>query len=469
MTDKKNDLEKSYEYAWNKYSEVDLSKIFDLADRYKEFISNCKTERECVTEFVKRAEQQGYVDINDVIENGKTLKPGDKVYANNRGKSLALYMIGKEPFEKGLKILGAHVDSPRMDLKQNPLYEDTDLAMLETHYYGGIKKYQWVTIPLAIHGVVVKKGGEVINIVIGEDEADPVFGVSDLLIHLSQDQLKKTLANGITGEDLNILAGSIPSDDKDIKTRVKYNVLKILNEKYNICEEDFVSAELEVVPAGKARDYGFDKSMVMGYGQDDRICAYTSFEAMMDIDETDKTCVTILVDKEEIGSVGSTGMHSKFFENATAEIMQCVGDYGDIKLKRTLANSKMLSSDVSAAFDPNYPSVMEKKNTAYLGKGVVFNKYTGARGKSGCNDARAEYLAEIRDMMDKHNVSWQTSELGKVDQGGGGTIAYILAEYGMDVIDSGVALLNMHAPWEISSKVDIYETKNAYTAFLIEA
>ncbi|MFT8315822.1 MAG: aminopeptidase [Clostridium sp.] len=469
MADKKNDLEKKYDYAWKKYSEKDLAKVFELADRYKKFISDCKTERECVTEFIELAKKAGYLDINEVISEGKKLKPGDKVYANNRGKNLALYVIGKEPFEKGLKILGAHIDSPRMDLKQNPLYEDTDLALLETHYYGGIKKYQWVTIPLAIHGVIVKKSGEVINVVIGEDESDPVFGVSDLLIHLSQDQLKKSLATGIEGEDLNILVGSIPIDDKDVKSKVKYNILKILNEKYNISEEDFVSAELEVVPAGNARDYGFDKSMVMGYGQDDRICAYTSFEAMLDIKETDKTCVTILVDKEEIGSVGATGMHSKFFENATAEVMECAGDYSDIKLKRALANSKMLSSDVSAAFDPNYPSVMEKKNTAYLGKGVVFNKYTGARGKSGCNDARAEYLAEIRTMMDKHNVSWQTSELGKVDQGGGGTIAYILAQYGMDVIDSGVALLNMHAPWEISSKADIYETKNAYGAFLVEA
>ncbi|AGK96736.1 aminopeptidase [Clostridium pasteurianum] len=469
MADKKNNLEKNYDYAWKKYSEKDLPKVFELADRYKKFISDCKTERECVTEFIELAKKAGYLDINEVISEGKKLNPGDKVYANNRGKNLALYVIGKDPFEKGLKILGAHIDSPRMDLKQNPLYEDTDLAMLETHYYGGIKKYQWVTIPLAIHGVIVKKSAEIINVVIGEDESDPVFGVSDLLIHLSQDQLKKSLATGIEGEDLNILVGSIPVDDKDVKSKVKYNILKILNEKYNISEEDFVSAELEVVPAGNARDYGFDKSMVMGYGQDDRICAYTSFDAMLDIKEPDKTCVTILVDKEEIGSVGATGMHSKFFENATAEVMECAGDYSDIKLKRALANSKMLSSDVSAAFDPNFPSVMEKKNTAYLGKGVVFNKYTGARGKSGCNDARAEYLAEIRTMMDKHNVSWQTSELGKVDQGGGGTIAYILAQYGMDVIDSGVALLNMHAPWEISSKVDIYETKNAYAAFLLEA
>lgn len=469
MTAKKNDLQKNYEYAWKKYADKDLDKVFELSDRYKKFISDCKTERECVTEFIELAKKQGYIDIEEVISQGKKLNPGDKVYANNRGKNLALYTIGKEPFEKGLKILGAHIDSPRMDLKQNPLYEDTDLALLETHYYGGIKKYQWVTIPLSIHGVIVKKSGEVVNIVIGEDESDPVFGVSDLLIHLSQDQLKKSLATGIEGEDLNILFGSIPVNDKEVKSKVKYNILKILNEKYNIDEEDFVSAELEVVPAGKARDYGLDKSMIMGYGQDDRICAYTSFEAMMDIKETDKTCVTILVDKEEIGSVGATGMHSKFFENATAEVMSCTGDYNDIKLKRALANSKMLSSDVSAAFDPNYPSVMEKKNTAYLGKGVVFNKYTGARGKSGCNDARAEYLAEIRNMMDKHHVSWQTSELGKVDQGGGGTIAYILANYGMDVIDCGVSLLNMHAPWEISSKVDIYETKNAYIAFLLEA
>jgi aspartyl aminopeptidase len=466
VADKKNVLEKKYEYAWEKYEQKDLEKVFEVSDRYKEFISKCKTERECVSEFIKIAEAEGYVDLNKVISEGKKLKKGDKVYANNKGKNLALYLIGKESFEKGMKILGAHIDSPRLDLKQNPLYEDTDLAHFETHYYGGIKKYQWVTLPLAIHGVIVKKDGTVININIGEEESDPVFGVSDLLVHLSQEQLKKTLAEGIEGENLNILIGSIPVKDKDSKTRVKYNILNILNEKYGIDEEDFVSAELEVVPAGKARDYGFDKSMVMGYGHDDRICAFTSFEAMLKLKKTDKTCVAILVDKEEIGSVGATGMHSKFFENATAEIIAQTEDYSDIKLRRAFANSKMLSSDVSAAFDPNYPSVMEKKNAAYLGKGVVFNKYTGSRGKSGCNDSNAEFVAEIRNVMDKNNVSWQTAELGKVDQGGGGTIAYILAQYGMEVIDCGVALLNMHAPWEIASKVDIYETVNAYVAFL---
>ncbi|WP_026882798.1 aminopeptidase [Clostridium akagii] len=465
MAQKKNVLESKHEYAWEKYTSKTLDKVFEISDTYRKFISKCKTERECVTEFIKLAEANGYEDLNKIISSNRKLKMGDKVYANNKGKNLALYLIGKDSFESGMKILGAHIDSPRLDLKQNPLYEDSDLAHLETHYYGGIKKYQWVTIPLAIHGVVVKKDGEVVNIKIGEDDTDPVFGVSDLLVHLSQDQLKKPLATAIEGENLNILIGSIPVKDKDIKEKVKYNMLNILNEKYGIDEADFVSAELEVVPAGAARDYGLDRSMVMGYGQDDRICAYTSFEAMLEIKETDKTCVTILVDKEEIGSAGSTGMNSRFFENTTAEVIALYEDYNDLKLRRALSNSKMLSSDVSAAFDPNYPSVMEKKNCAYLGKGVVFNKYTGSRGKLGCNDANAEFLGQIRQVMDKNNVSWQTSELGKVDQGGGGTIAYILAQYGMEVIDCGVALLNMHAPWEIASKVDIYEAKNAYVAF----
>lgn len=469
MVEKKNELEKKYEYAWEKYSEATLKKVFQLSKKYRDFMSENKTERECVLSFIQIAESNGYVNIEEVIKQKKTLKPGDKVYANNKGKNLALFVIGTEPFERGLKILGAHIDSPRLDLKQNPLYEDTDLALFKTHYYGGVKKYQWVTIPLAIHGVVVKKTGEVVNVVIGEDENDPVLGISDLLIHLSQEQLQKTMAKAIEGEDLNLLLGSIPIKDKKAKNRVKANVLKLLNEKYGITEEDFVSAELEVVPAGKARDYGLDRSMVMAYGHDDRICAYTSFDAMLEIKETDKTLVTILVDKEEIGSVGATGMQSRFFENATAEVMDCAGDYSELKLRRALANSKMLSSDVSAAFDPNFPAPMEKRNAAYLGKGVVFNKYTGSKGKSGSNDANPEFIAEIRAMMDKHNVSWQTAELGKVDFGGGGTIAYILAEYGMEVIDCGVALLNMHAPYEIASKADIYETKNAYIAFLKEA
>ncbi|MFL0267762.1 aminopeptidase [Candidatus Clostridium radicumherbarum] len=469
MEEVNKSLSKKYEYAWEKYSKEELEKVFLLSNRYKNFMSNCKTERECVKEFITLAEKAGFRNLETLIKEKVALKSGDKVYANNMNKTLALFVIGSEPFEKGLKILGAHVDSPRLDLKQNPLYEDTDLAMFETHYYGGIKKYQWVTIPLAIHGVVVKKDGTVINIVIGEDDNDPVIGISDLLIHLSGDQMQKKLDKGVEGEDLNVLVGSIPDMDKESKERVKLNVLKILNDKYGIDEEDFVSAELEIVPAGKARDYGLDRSMVLAYGHDDRVCSFTSFEALLDIENPDKTCVALLVDKEEIGSVGATGMQSKFFENVVAEVMELAGDYSELKLRRTLTNSKMLSSDVSAAFDPNYPSVMEKKNAAYLGKGIVFNKYTGARGKSGCNDANPEYMAELRAIMEKHGVSWQTAELGKVDQGGGGTIAYILAEYNMQVIDCGVALQNMHAPWEVASKADIYETERAYYAFLKEA
>jgi len=466
---KNNDLTKKYEYAWDKYSEQDLEKVFGLSDGYKEFMSKCKTERECVTEFITLAEKEGYKNLDTIIKEGGKLKAGDKVYANNKGKTLALFLIGNESFERGMKILGAHVDSPRLDLKQNPLYEDTDLAMMETHYYGGIKKYQWVTIPLAIHGIIVKKDGTSVNVVIGEDEKDPVIGISDLLIHLSADQMQKKLDKGIEGEDLNILVGSMPIANKDAKDRVRQNVMKLLNEKYGICEEDFVSAELEVVPAGKARDYGLDRSMVMAYGHDDRICSYTSFEALMKLEKTDKTCVALFVDKEEVGSIGATGMASKFFENTVAEVMELTGDYSELKVRRALANSKMLSSDVSAAYDPNFPTVMERKNTAYFGKGIVFNKYTGARGKSGCNDANPEFIAELRAIMEKHGVTWQTAELGKVDQGGGGTIAYILAEYGMEVIDCGVALHNMHAPWEVASKADIYETMRAYKAFLIEA
>lgn len=463
------DLTKQYDYAWDKYSKEDFEKVFGLSDRYKAFMSKCKTERECVNEFVVLAEKEGYRNLNDIVNKGEALKAGDKVYVNHMGKCLALFVIGKEPMEKGMRILGAHLDSPRIDLKQNPLYEDSELAMMETHYYGGIKKYQWVTIPLAIHGVVVKKDGTLVDIVIGEDENDPVIGISDLLIHLSADQMQKKLAEGVTGEDLNILVGSIPVENKEEKNRVKLNVLRMLNEKYGITEADFVSAELEVVPAGKARDYGLDRSMVLAYGHDDRVCSYTSFEAMLPITETDKTLVTLLVDKEEVGSIGATGMQSRFFENAVAEIMDRLGDYSELKVRRALANSKMLSSDVSAAFDPNYPGVMEKKNCAFFGKGIVFNKYTGARGKSGCNDANAEFVAQIRNIMDKHGVTWQTAELGKVDQGGGGTIAYILAEYGMEVIDCGVALHNMHAPWEVASKADIYETMRGYYAFLLEA
>jgi len=466
---KKSPFQKEYEIAWDKYSQKDLKNVFDLADRYMNFMSRCKTERECVEEFRARAENAGYKNLQDLIKQQKMLKPGDKVYAEAMDKIIALFVIGKRPLEDGMLILGAHIDSPRLDLKQNPLYEDADLALFDTHYYGGIKKYQWVTLPLALHGVIVKKDGSRINLVIGEDEDDPVFGVSDLLIHLAKDQMKKTLAEGVEGEKLNILVGSIPLKDKEAKNRVKQNILKILNEKYGMVEEDFVSAEIEIVPAGRARHYGLDKSMIMAYGQDDRVCAYTSFEAMLEIENPEKTCVTLLVDKEEIGSVGATGMHSRFFENTVAEIFNLMGDYSELKIRRALANSKMISSDVSAAFDPNYPEVMEKQNCAFFGKGIVFNKYTGSRGKSGSNDANPEFIAELRSIMEKHNVIWQISELGKVDQGGGGTIAYILANYGMEVIDAGIALHNMHAPWEISSKADLYEAKKAYYAFLSEA
>lgn len=456
------------EIAWNKYDDEKIKEVMELSEGYKKFISDCKTERECVIEGIRIAEEHGYRNLADVIKNNETLKAGDKVYANNMGKTLALFLIGKEPLEKGMKILGAHIDSPRLDLKQNPLYEDHDLAMLDTHYYGGIKKYQWVTLPLALHGVVVRKDGTVENINIGEDPNDPVVGISDLLVHLSGDQLGKKGSVVIEGEDLNVTVGSIPLKGEE-KEAVKKNILALLKDKYNVEEDDFVSAEIEVVPAGKARDYGLDRSMVMGYGHDDRICAYTSLMALLEMQETDRTAVCLLVDKEEVGSIGATGMQSKFFENMVAEVMDRMGDYTELKVRRALSNSRMLSSDVSAAFDPNYASVMEPKNSAYMGKGIVFNKYTGSRGKGGCNDANAEYMAALRNMMEKENVSYQTAELGKVDQGGGGTIAYILAEYGMEVIDCGVALHNMHAPWEIASKADIYETTQGYIAFLKHA
>ena len=395
------------------------------------------------------------------------VKPGDKVYFNNMDKAVALFLVGSEPLEKGMKLLGAHIDSPRIDLKQVPLYEDTEMALFDTHYYGGIKKYQWVTLPLAIHGVVVKKDGTKVNIVIGEKDSDPVVGITDLLVHLSAEQMDKKAAKVVEGEDLNVLIGSLPLKGEE-KESVKGNILKLLKELYDIEEADFLSAELEVVPAGKARDFGIDRSMVMGYGQDDRVCSYTSMKALFKLDQIDRTAVCLLVDKEEVGSVGATGMHSKFFENAVAELMDKMGEYSELKLRRAFQNSHMLSSDVSAAFDPNYPAVMEKKNSAYFGRGIVFNKYTGARGKSGCNDANPEFIASLRAAMEKHDVNFQTAELGKVDQGGGGTIAYIMAQYNMEVIDSGVAVLNMHAPWEITSKADIYEAMRGYEAFLRE-
>ncbi len=472
MAEKKNAGKKSGEKkadkkpiknAWLKYSEAQMKEVFQVNDGYKKFISDCKTERECVAEVVRQAEAQGYKDLMKV----KKVKPGDKLYAVNMDKAVVLFVAGKKPLETGMKILGAHIDSPRIDVKQVALYEDTEMAMLDTHYYGGIKKYQWVTLPLAIHGVFVKKDGTKVNVAIGEKDDDPVVGISDLLIHLAGDQMGKNAGKVIEGEDLNVNVGSIPLKDEE-KEAVKANVKKILLDQYSVEEEDFLSAELEVVPAGKARDYGLDRSMVYGYGQDDRVCAYTSMLALFHMKDTDRTAVCILVDKEEVGSIGATGMHSRFFENLVAELMDRMGDYSELKVRRALANSVMLSSDVSAAYDPNYPGVNEKKNTAYFGHGIVFNKYTGARGKSGCNDANAEYMAALRAAMEKHKVTFQTSELGKVDQGGGGTIAYIMAQYNMQVIDSGVPVLNMHAPWEITSKADVYEAMKGYEAFLAE-
>lgn len=467
--------------AWEKYPEgKKREKVFQFAEEYRKFISECKTERECVTVLEAEAKKAGFKNLEHIIEKGSKLKTGDKVYANNMGKGLALFVIGKKSLEHGMNILGAHIDSPRMDLKQDPLYEDTDFAMLDTHYYGGIKKYQWVTLPLALHGVIVKKDGTVVQVNVGDKPGDPVFGVSDLLIHLSGEQLEKKAAKVIEGENLDLIIGSIPmeTDKKDetdskqatdaAREKVKANIMKILEKEYGIEEEDFLSAEIEVVPAGEARDYGFDRSMIMGYGHDDRVCAYPSFKAVLEMEKPELTSVCLLVDKEEIGSVGASGMQSRFFENTVAEVMNATGDYSELALRRALKNSSVLSSDVSAAFDPNFPSVMTKRNTAYFGRGLVFNKYTGARGKSGSNDANAEYVGALRAIMDKNEVSFQTAELGKVDQGGGGTIAYILANYGMRVIDSGVAVLNMHAPWEIISKVDLYEAYRGYVAFLKE-
>ncbi len=457
--------------AWEKYPEGEKrQKVMEFAEAYRKFISKCKTERECMQEFVSLAKAAGFADLEELLEKGTQIKAGDKIYAGKMGKAAAFFVIGKQSLEKGMNILGAHIDSPRLDLKQVPLYEDNEMAMLDTHYYGGVKKYQWVTLPLALHGVFVKKDGTVVNVSIGDKPGDPVFGISDLLIHLSGEQLEKKAAKVIEGEKLDLLIGSIPmekeEDKKEAKDLVKGNILRILKEAYGVAEEDFLSAEIEAVPAGEARDYGFDRSMIMGYGHDDRVCAYPSFQAILNIKEPEITSVCLLVDKEEIGSVGATGMQSRFFEDTVAELLNQMGDFSEISLRRAMRNSKMLSSDVSAAYDPNYPEVTEKRNAAYFGKGLVFNKYTGSRGKSGSNDANAEYMAQIRNILDEKNIAFQTSELGKVDQGGGGTIAYILANYGMQVIDSGVAVLNMHAPWEIISKVDLYEALLGYQAFL---
>lgn len=463
--------------TWKKYSSKDLKKLEKLCDEYREFLDNGKTERECIDTIVNTAESAGYRELESLIREGASLKAGDKVYSVWMNKSIALFQIGKKPMTEGMNILGAHIDSPRLDIKQNPLYEDGGFAYLDTHYYGGVKKYQWVTIPLAIHGVVVKKDGTTVEINVGENDDDPVFFVSDLLIHLAQEQLEKKASKVIEGEALDIIVGNKPvfidnKKDKDEKEEkdtgkdaVKKGILSILKENYDMDEEDFISAELEVVPAGHAREAGFDRSMILAYGQDDRVCAFTSLKAMLDTGVTERTMCCILVDKEEIGSVGATGMHSHFFDNAVAEVMNLAGEYSELNLRRCLAHSCMLSSDVSSAYDPSYTASFDRKNVAYLGCGMVFNKFTGSRGKSGSNDANAEYIAHIRDIFAREDINFQTAELGKVDLGGGGTIAYILAEHGMNVIDSGVAVLNMHAPWEATSKADVYETYRGYRAF----
>jgi len=464
MSDKEAKKEIS---IWNSYDEGEKQELWQLNENYKAFLSQCKTERESTEEIVRQARAEGYRDLQEVIAGGERLQPGDKVYAVCMKKAVAMFNIGTRSLEEGMAILGAHIDTCRLDLKQKPLYEAGGMAYFDTHYYGGIKKYQWVTLPLALHGVVAKKDGSLVDIVIGEREDDPVFCVTDLLIHLSQKQLEKKASLVVEGEDLDVLIGShaLQGEEKDA---VKAAILELLAKEYGIAEDDFISAELTLVPAGKARDLGLDRSMVLAYGHDDRVCAYTSLAAMLEVGQVERTSCCLLVDKEEIGSVGASGMQSRFFENMVAELLHAVGGYSPLSSRRCLANSFMLSSDVSSAFDNLYASAYDKKNCAYLGKGMVLMKFTGARGKSGSNDASAEYLGRLRGVLDKHGVKFQTAELGKVDLGGGGTIAYIMSLYGMNVIDSGVGVLSMHAPWEAVSKVDVYETYKGYKAFLQE-
>lgn len=459
-------LTHKWKNAWETLNNKERERVFAVNDEYKDFLDKGKTERESAKEVIRQAKEKGYISIEEVIEKGIQPVPGTKIYANNKDKAVVLFVLGKEKLEKGMHIVGSHLDAPRLDLKQFPLYEDEGLALLKTHYYGGVKKYQWVTLPLALHGIVINKDGEKIDIVIGEDENDPVFFITDLLPHLAKDQMQKKMGEGITGEGLNLLVGSIPYNDDDISEKVKLNILNILNEKYGITEEDFTTAEFEVVPAGKSRDVGFDRSMVGGYGQDDRVCAFTSLKAILEVEKPNKTAVALFVDKEEIGSVGNTSMESKFFENIVSELINLTEDnYSELLVKRALSNSSVLSADTLGAFDPNYPEVLDKLNSPYIGKGIVILKYTGSRGKGGCNDANSEYIAKIRKIFNDNDVVWQMGELGKVDQGGGGTIAYILANYGMEVVDCGVSLLSVHAPYEIASKADVYMTIKGYNAF----
>lgn len=455
--------------AWKSYQEEDHKKVFEIGEEYKDLLSRCKTEREWTDEIVRRLELAGYISLDEAIMQNRSLKPGDKIYQSRMGKAVLSFHLGQNSLEKGMNIVGAHIDSPRLDLKQNPFYEEADIAYGDTHYYGGIKKYQWVARPMALHGVVAKKDGTILKLVIGEKDDDPVVGISDLLIHLSADQMNKKLSEGVAGEDLDVILAGQPLKAEE-KEAVKANLLQILKEQYGLEEEDFLSAEIEIVPAGKARDFGLDRSMILGYGHDDRVCSYAELKAIESIQDTPLfTCCGMFVDKEEIGSVGATGMRANYLENAVAEILNLMEDYSELKVRRALQNSRMLSCDVSAGFDPLYSSAFEKKNAAFLGRGVCFNKFTGSRGKSGSNDANAEFLGHLRRIMDENQIHWQTAELGKVDVGGGGTIAYICALYGMEVVDSGVAVLSMHAPAEIINKADLYEAVKAYQAFMLNA
>ncbi|MCI9975235.1 aminopeptidase [Clostridioides difficile] len=457
-------LKHEFKNAWDvERKENAIEQVMQYSRNYMDFLSKSKTERISVKEIIKLAKENNYISIDEAMEKG-SIGSGDKIYVINKDKAVALFVIGKNYIEKGMKIIGSHIDAPRLDLKPNPLYQEGNLGFFKTHYYGGIKKYQWTAIPLALHGIVILNDGTKVDISVGEEESDPVFCVTDLLVHLAGDQMQKKLSEGISGEALNILIGNMPLNDEE-KEPITANILKLLNEKYSIVEEDLLSAEIEVVPAGKARDLGFDRSMVLGYGHDDRVCSYAAVKAILETEQPEFTSVTLCVDKEEVGSQGNTGMHSKFFENTVAELIALEGDYCDIKVRRALANSKVLSADVAAGYDPNFKEAYEKRNSAYMGNGIVLNKYTGSRGKGGCNDANAEFMSEVRRIFNEGNVVWQTAELGKVDQGGGGTIAYILANQGAEVIDCGVGVLNMHAPYEIVSKVDIYEMYKGYKAF----
>lgn len=461
-------LQDKLTYSWSNVWEKTENKqqIFTLNEEYKSFLDNGKTERESANEIIRVAKENGYIELNEVIEKNMAIETGMKIYANNKDKGVVMFVIGQEKLSKGMNIIGSHIDSPRIDIKQFPLYEDSEMALLKTHYYGGIRKYQWVTLPLALHGIIIKSNGEKVNVVIGEDESDPVFFVTDLLPHLAKDQNQKKLGEGITGEGLNIIIGSIPYKEEEIKDKVKLNVLNILHEKYGITEEDFTTAELQAVPAGKARDVGIDRGLVGAYGHDDRVCAYATLKAILEIEKPKKTAVGLFVDKEEIGSMGNTGMQSKFFEYIVSELIALQEEsYSELITKRAMGNSRVLSADVAAGFDPNYPDVLDKRNAAFIGKGITLAKFTGVRGKSGSNDANSEYMNDIRRIFNENNVIWQMGELGKVDQGGGGTIAYILANYGMEVIDCGVPVLSMHAPFEIVSKADVYMTYKGYKAF----